>query len=227
MDEKNSPFPLASPQMIEWYRRAHTRISENRLLSEADRMAEYINAQYSVRAVSELVHAYTAAPMVDISCQIEDLTKCPWLTDHYLFLKCTNAQTLIMVQRIYRETNTDIAARHYLALVELFRHKELQCGFIYVNLAEQYHPPKRGSQLATPKLANVVADIERASWWLARPSLTEQQCVAHDKPLTQTIRVAYICASINRYRMPTILVDSLQFDCHETLFDVDVVFVAG
>lgn len=240
MDETKESFPLATPEMKEWYNQQCRALMGECLsvaalpLGKNDIAAELQSARKGIRLLSELKHALRGHPIKDAMFTIEKNLG-TWITSHYLFLRCSFAKSkefaLIMLHRPYAEGEDRIQTQHYAALCALASRSGDQLkGIIYVNASEPYRPAM-SQDTERPDMTFIVQRLEALleEWattvWPADPPRHESR-VPSDKRLP-VVRVAYLCASMRHDGHVALLNQSSVYVPDRPPYFIDVVYTAG
>jgi hypothetical protein len=245
MDETKESFPLATPEMKEWYNQQCRALMGDCLSVAAlpinmnDVASDLQSARKGIRLLSELKHALRGHQIKDAMLEIEKNLG-SWITRHYLFLRCRFAKSkedknapfaLIMLHRPYVEGEDRIQTQHYAALCALAsRSGDLLKGIIYVNASEPYRPAM-SQETERPDFGFIVQRLEALleRWttevWPADPPRHDSR-VPSDKRLP-ICRVAYVCASMRHDGHVALLNQSSVYVPEYPPYFVDVVYTAG
>jgi hypothetical protein len=248
MDETKASFPLATPEMKDWYSKQCEALMKSYSsvaalpLNMNNVAAELQSARHGVRLLSELAHGLQQRGR-KIANAIADLESAvgPWITQQYLFLRCKFPKrkkedkgapfALLMLHRPYAEGEDRIQTQHYRALCAL-----ADCcgpdlkGIIYVNASEPYRPALC-FETHRPDMDFIVdrLDYVMEEWtstvWPTNP-LRHTSCVAPEKRMP-VCRVAYICASMRPDGHVALLNQSSVFVPEYPPCFIDVVYTAG
>ena len=241
VDETKESFPLATPEMKEWYNQQCKALMGDCLslaalpLEKDDVAAELQSARRGIRLLSELKHALRGHQIKDALLDVEKHLG-TWITRHYLFLRCSFPKTksfaLLMLHRPYAEGEDRIQTQHYAALCALAsRSGEQLKGIIYINASEPYRPAM-SQDTERPDTAFIVQRLEDLleQWstvvWPTDAPLRHESRVVLEKRFP-ICRVAYLCASMRSDGHVALLNQASVYVPDHPPYFIDVVYTAG
>lgn len=241
IDETKESFPLATPEMKEWYNQQCKALMGDCLslaalpLEKDDVAAELQSARRGIRLLSELKHALRGHQIKDALLDVEKHLG-TWITRHYLFLRCSFPKSksfaLLMLHRPYAEGEDRIQTQHYAALCALAsRSGEQLKGIIYINASEPYRPAM-SQDTERPDMAFIVQRLEDLleQWstvvWPTDAPLRHESRVPLEKRFP-ICRVAYLCASMRPDGHVALLNQASVYVPDHPPYFIDVVYTAG